>query len=116
MPPSAGGTHVPGRRAQRGEHPIEVHVDDAVPALVGVVLERPLGHPFAVGAHPCRRRFRSRINSGIGEHDIQPAIQGGRRIDRGIERGMIRDVDASPRTSCRRPGHPRGLLLHLRGH
>ena len=72
--------------------PVEVDVDHAVPALVGVALERALLHSRPLAACPGADEADSWIDAGVRERDVEPAVRLRRLVDRAIERGVIRHV------------------------
>ena len=91
-PPVAAAAHVARRGARGREDPVEVDVDDAVPALVGVALERAVLDAGARVAGPGADEPDTRIDAGVGERDVEPAVGLRRLVDRLIEGGVIGDV------------------------
>jgi hypothetical protein len=83
---------VAGRRARGREHPVEVDVDDAAPALVRVALERSLLHSRPLAAGPGADETGTGVDAGVGERDVEPAVGRRRIVDRAIECGVIGHV------------------------
>ena len=76
---------------------VEVDVDHAVPALVGVALERAVLHPRPLAAGPRADETDARIDAGVRERDVEPAVRFRRLVDRAIEGGVIGHVgDRAP--------------------
>src|SRR6185312_13245514 len=65
--------------------------DDAVPARIVIILDRAVRHAL-LAVHS--DEADARIDSGIGETDIEPAIKFRGLIEGAVERGMIGDVDS----------------------
>ena len=109
--PNRAGTHVAGRGARRREDPVEVDVDHAVPALVGVALERAFLHSRPLAARPRADEADARVDAGVRERDVEPAVGVRRLVDRAIEGGMIGHVgDGAPHVEplTLQPGGLRG--------
>ena len=95
--PKPTRAHVPSRGSRGGEDPVQVDVDHAVPALVGVALERALLHPRPLAPGPGADEADAGIDAGVGEGDIEAAVQLRRLVDRLIEPRVVGDVgDRAP--------------------
>ena len=105
-PPRA---HVTRGGARRGEDAVEIDVDHAVPALVGVELERPLLHARPLPARPRADEPDARIDPGVGEGDVEPAVGLRRLVDDAVESGVIGDVGDRAAHVEPLPGKPRRL-------
>ena len=90
--PNPRGPHVAGGGTRRREDPVEVDVDHAVPALVGVALERALLDSRALAACPGADEADAWIDAGVRERDVEPAVRLRRLVDRAVEGGVIRHV------------------------
>ncbi len=111
--PGALRAHMASRSPERSEHTVEVHIDDAIPTLIGVILQCPLGHALAIAPHPAVNEAGARINPGIGEYHVQPAIERGSRIDRRIQGGMIGDINRRTADIVAGRSQARGLFSGL---
>ena len=114
-PPEPAGTHVAGGGTRGREDAVEVDVDDSVPALVRVVLERTILSAGSLAADPGTDEADTRIDPGVRERDVEPAVGLRRVVDRPIEGGVIGHVgDGRPHVEpfALEPG---GLLLGRAG-
>ncbi len=76
---------------------VEVDVDHAVPALVAVALERAVLHSRPLAAGPGADETDARIDAGVRERDVEPAVGLRRLVDRTIEGSVIGHVgDRAP--------------------
>ena len=87
---------MPRRGAHRGEDAGEVDVDGTTPPFRRVALERPFVVARTGRSRPGADEPRAGVDSHVGEDDIEAAVGRGRLVDRGIEIGVIGDVDAAP--------------------
>ena len=85
--------HVTHSRPNRREYPVQIYVNQAVPALIRIVLDCPFCNTGSFRTDPFADKSHTRIDPGIGEHDIQLTIGPGSSIDSGIERSMIGYID-----------------------
>src|SRR5580704_12461144 len=82
-----------GRGAYGRKDAVEIDVDDPVPALITVALERALRIALSLRSDPRADEPRSRVDTSVSTHDIQTPVFPGGFIDRGVERLVIRNVD-----------------------
>src|SRR5215469_9134316 len=77
--------HDPGGGPERGEYASEVDIDDPLPALVGVALERPGGiaHPLP---GPALQEPGTGVDPGIRKHDVEAVVGRHRVIELALER------------------------------
>ena len=108
-PPEAARAHVAGGGASGREHAAEVDVDHAVPALVAVALELALGHPRPLVSRPGPDETGARVDPGVGERDVEPAVQAGRLVDHGVQHGVVGHVGNRGSHVEAFAGEPRGL-------
>jgi hypothetical protein len=107
--PGPSRAHVAGGGARRGEDPVEVDLDDPVPALVAVALERAVGRPCRPAAAREADEAWAGIDPGVGKRDIEPAVHRRRFVDHAIQRGPVSHVrDRSPHVEPF-AAEPRGL-------
>ena len=88
---------MPSRGPRGGEDPVQVDVDHAAPALVRVTLERALLHPRPLAPGPGTDEADAGIDAGVGEGDVEAAVQLRRLVDHLIEPRVVGDVrDRAP--------------------
>ena len=61
---------------------VEVDVDDAVPAFVGVALERALLDARPLASGPSGDEADAGVDAGVRERDVEPAVRARRLVDR----------------------------------
>ena len=109
MRPTLARSHVARRCAQRGEHGVEVDFDDAIPALVRVALDGAFRIARPLRTHPPGHEARTGIDTGIGEHDVEPPVRRGSFVDGPIQRGVVAHIDhCAPHVVAEFP-QPRGF-------
>jgi hypothetical protein len=77
------------RGADRGEDRRQIGGDHLVPALVGYILKRKLGHALAGR----RDKGRAGVDTGIGEQHVEAAECAGCAVDGRAQRRPVGDVD-----------------------
>ena len=100
--PGPSRAHVAGGGARRGEDPVEVDLDDRVPALVAVALEHAVGGPRLPAAVREGDEAGAGIEPSVGEYDIEPALHRCRFVDHAIQRGSVSHVRDRNRRPTRR--------------
>ncbi len=68
------GPHVASRSAHGCKDPVQIDVDDPIPALVGVVFQSALAHPGTLGTDPRSHEAHTRIDPGICEDCVESAV------------------------------------------
>jgi hypothetical protein len=79
-------------RAAGRKHAVEIDVDRALPALVGVVLDRAGLDTVAFVADPRIEIAHAGIDSGVGEADVDLAMRLGRSVERAVEGRVVGDI------------------------